>query len=61
MSSRHNKELTRIIIEMPRERHTKLKIRAAELGKSMKDIILESLEMTDAFTQPSHKTKGFKS
>ena len=53
MSSPRN-EFSRIIIEMPKEQHRKLKARAAMLGKSMKDIILESLQATEECLQNDH-------
>jgi hypothetical protein len=39
-------DVSRIIIEIPKEKHRKLKSKAALLGKSMKDLILESLDAT---------------
>jgi len=54
MSSTRNNEISRIIIEMPKTQHTKLKMRAAMLGKSMKEIILDALELTDACLQSNH-------
>lgn len=53
MASPRN-DISRIIIEMPKEQHKRLKSRAALLGKSMKDIILESLEATEACLQSDH-------
>jgi len=53
MSSSRN-EFSRIIVEMPKEQHRRLKSRAAMLGKSMKDIILESLEATEECLQSDH-------
>ena len=53
MASPRN-EISRIIIEMPKEQHKRLKMRAAMLGKSMKDIILESLEATEECLNSDH-------
>lgn len=53
MASPRN-EFSRIIIEIPKEQHRKLKARAAIIGKSMKDIILESLEATEECLQSDH-------
>lgn len=48
-----NNELSRIVIELPKTQHRKLKARAATLGKSMKELFLEALEATDiALKQP---------
>ncbi len=47
-------ESARIIIEIPKEYHRKLKTRAAILGKSMRDIVLEALEATEACLHSTH-------
>ena len=47
-------DLSRIIIELPKEQHRKLKSRAAILGKSMREVILEALEATDVCLQSDH-------
>ena len=48
-------ELSRITIEIPKTEHKKLKARAAILGKSMKDIILEMIRISDACLDSDHK------
>lgn len=40
-------ETTRILIEIPKTKHKRLKAKAALLGKSMKALILEALEAAD--------------
>ena len=47
-------ELSRIIIELPKEQHRKLKSRAAILGKSMREVILEALKATDVCLHSDH-------
>jgi hypothetical protein len=47
-------DVSRIIVELPKEQHRKLKSRAALLGKSMREIILESLEATDVCLHSDH-------
>ncbi len=47
-------ETSRIIIEIPKEQHRKLKSRAALLGKTMREMVLESLEATDACASSDH-------
>ena len=54
MSTR-NTETSRIIIELPKTQHRKLKSIAAMHGKSMREIILESLESNDICLHSSHK------
>ena len=39
-------ELSRLTIDIPREEHRKLKSLAALLGKSMREVILESIKMS---------------
>ncbi len=38
------RELSRITIDIPKEDHKKLKAMAAILGKSMREIVIESIE-----------------
>lgn len=47
-------DLSRIIIEIPKEQHRRLKSRAAILGKSMREVILEALEATDMCLHSDH-------
>ncbi len=47
-------ELSRITIEIPKVEHQRLKARAAMLGKSMKEVILEMLEMTEECLYSNH-------
>lgn len=44
----------RLTISIPKEEHIKLKIRAAALGKSMRNIILDLLKETEECTYSSH-------
>lgn len=53
-------EVSRIIIEIPKEKHRKLKSKAALLGKSMKDLILESLDATYSIDSNSHSERDMK-
>lgn len=48
-------DISRIIIELPKEEHRKLKSRAAFQGKTMREMVLESLAVTDACAYSSHK------
>ncbi len=48
-------EFSRIIIELPKEQHRKIKSRAAFLGKTIREMVLESLEATDACAYSKHK------
>jgi len=41
-----NNDLLRITLDIPKKIHRQLKARAAILGKSMRTIILEALELT---------------
>lgn len=52
---RTRNELSRITIEIPKAHHKKLKAQAAILGKSMRDIILEALEIHEACLYSSHE------
>ncbi|MBA3953708.1 hypothetical protein H0X48_00105 [Candidatus Dependentiae bacterium] len=47
-------DISRIIIELPKDQHKKLKARAAILGKSMREIVLESLELTQECMYSDH-------
>jgi len=47
-------ELSRVTIDMPKAMHRRLKTHAALLGKSMKDVILDALEATDACRLSDH-------
>lgn len=40
----NNSNISRITIDIPRESHKKLKTMAAILGKSMREIVVESIE-----------------
>ncbi len=46
--------ISRIIIEIPKEQHRKLKSRAAILGKSMREVIMEALEAYDECLKSEH-------
>lgn len=50
-------EMARIIIELPKSQHRKLKSIAATHGKSMRDLILESLEANDIHLTTATKAK----
>lgn len=41
-------DLSRMTIDIPKQDHMKLKAMAAVLGKSMKEIVIESLELFSA-------------
>lgn len=56
MSTKSN-DLSRIIIELPKAQHRKLKSYAATHGKSMRQIILEALEAQDIPLTNKTKTK----
>jgi len=56
MSTKNN-EISRIIIELPKAQHRKLKSFAAMHGKSMRQIILEALEAQDIPLTNKVKTK----
>lgn len=47
-------EFARLTIDIPKEEHRKLKAQAALLGKSMRDMILESLEIAQECFASSH-------
>ena len=47
-------ETTRILIEIPKPQHKRLKAKAALLGKSMKTLILEALEAMDICEKSAH-------
>lgn len=47
-------ETTRILIEIPKPQHKRLKAKAALLGKSMKALILEALETMDICEKSVH-------
>lgn len=47
-------ELARITIEVPKAQHKRLKTRAAFLGKSMKSLVLEMLEMSETCLASDH-------
>lgn len=49
-----NNDLSRITLDIPRKVHIKLKARAAILGKSMRAIILEALELTEECRNSDH-------
>ncbi len=51
------KDLSRITIDIPKEDHKKLKAMAAILGKSMREIVIESLEQhLSSSKTPNNKT-----
>ncbi len=47
-------DLSRITIDIPKEAHRRLKSRAALLGKSMREVILEALELTEECLYSEH-------
>lgn len=47
-------ELSRVTIDMPKAMHKRLKTQAALQGKSMRKIILDLLELTEACRASSH-------
>ncbi|HBR70201.1 TPA: hypothetical protein DIC20_05110 [Candidatus Dependentiae bacterium] len=47
-------ELARVTIDMPKTIHKRLKMQAALQGKSMREIILNALELTDACRLNAH-------
>ena len=47
-------EVSRITVEIPMAEHKKLKARAALLGKSMKEIILEMIKISDICLASDH-------
>lgn len=47
-------ETSRILIEIPKAQHKRLKTKAALLGKSMKSLILEALEAMDICEKSDH-------
>ena len=47
-------ELMRVTIDMPKAMHKRLKTCAALQGKSMREIILHALELTDVCRLSSH-------
>lgn len=52
---RTKNELSRITIEIPKTEHKKLKARAAVLGKSMKEIILDLIKKNNECIYSDHK------
>lgn len=53
MSSKN--EVSRITIDLPKEQHKKLKSRAAMLGKSMREMVVEAIEAMDACASSNHR------
>ena len=51
---RTKSESSRVTIDMPKTMHKRLKTHAALLGKSMRDVILDALELTEACRVSSH-------
>lgn len=47
-------ELSRVTIDMPKAMHKRLKTHAALQGKSMRELILDALELTDACRLSDH-------
>ena len=47
-------DFARLTIDIPKEEHRKLKAQAALLGKSMREMILESLEIAQECFASSH-------
>lgn len=52
MSTKNN--ISRIIIEISKEHHRRLKARAAVLGKSMRELVLEALEASQECIYSDH-------
>ncbi len=52
-----NNSLSRITIDIPKESHKRLKTMAAILGKSMREIVIESIEQHLQSTSPSPNKK----
>ncbi len=52
-----NNNLSRITIDIPKESHKRLKAMAALLGKSMREIVIESIEK-QLQHQPNKKTRS---
>jgi ribosomal 50S subunit-associated protein YjgA (DUF615 family) len=47
-------DLSRITLDIPRETHQRLKLRAAIVGKSMRQVILEAIESMEECLQSDH-------
>ncbi len=47
-------DFARLTIDIPKEEHRKLKAQAALMGKSMRELILESLEIAQECFASSH-------
>ena len=47
-------EMSRITVDIPKETHKKLKTHAALLGKSMRSIILDALELSEECILSDH-------
>lgn len=47
-------ELSRVTVDMPKAMHKRLKTRAALQGRSMREIILDAIESTEACSLSSH-------
>ncbi len=50
-----SRNLSRITIDLPKEQHRRLKARAAVLGKSMREVIIEALEAVEQCPYLSHE------
>lgn len=48
------KPTSQILISLPKEQHRRLKMRAAALGTSMRQVVLEALEALDICDMSSH-------
>lgn len=47
-------ELSHILIALPKEQHKRLKVSAAAMGKTMREVILEALDALDICSLSSH-------
>ncbi|MBA3954825.1 hypothetical protein H0X48_05905 [Candidatus Dependentiae bacterium] len=48
-------DISHILIALPKEQHRRLKTKAAALGKTMREIILEALEALDVCSLSAHQ------
>lgn len=49
-----NREQSKITFTLPKKQHLYLKSRAASLGKSLREVILDSLQMSEACINSDH-------
>lgn len=49
-----NREQSKITFTLPKKQHLHLKSRAAQLGKSLREIILDSLQMSEDCIDSNH-------